>query len=74
MLNPGLSGHHPILIAKGNSVHPRSPFCYFNAWAREDGFFNIVKEVWVAEVRGSPMFQVVSKLKRVKKAISSWRK
>lgn len=44
----------------------RSPFHFFNYWADHPNFLSLVREVWKEEIPGSPIFQLCSKLKRLK--------
>lgn len=45
-LNPRLSDHRPILLTRRLMHSPKIPFRYFNAWVKEEGFCDIVKEAW----------------------------
>lgn len=74
-LTPGLSDHSPILMKWSIEDNRRkSLFRFFNYWCKEEGFLEVVQQAWNTDVVGSPMFRVVTKLKRVKKAITNWRK
>lgn len=44
VLNQSLSDHNPFLISEVPSSHCKTPFRYFNYWAKEAGFFSVVKE------------------------------
>lgn len=47
----------------------RKPFRFFNFWADHPSFLPLVQEVWREEVRGSPMFQLCTKLKSLKRKL-----
>lgn len=71
-LNSGLSDHSLIFIESVKHGRIRPPFRYFNAWAREEGFFGIIQNAWNVLVTGTPMYRVVQKLARVKVALIKW--
>lgn len=50
----------------------RSLFRHMNAWAKLEGYKEIITEAWMIDVSGCPMFKVVSKLKKVKVELSAW--
>ncbi|XP_074298734.1 uncharacterized protein LOC141629661 [Silene latifolia] len=63
----GLYDHSPCLIECWNAqTRPKSSFKYFNMWGKHEQFKEIVKEVWMQDVYGCRMFQVVKKLKWLK--------
>lgn len=66
--------HHSPLIFKSNEGHIRTPFRYFNYWAKLPGFARLIQEAWAAGVRGTPLYRVVTKIKRVKEKIIEWKK
>lgn len=72
VLNQSLSDRNPFLISEVPSSHCKTPFRYFNYWAKEAGFFSVVKESWNIEVRGTPMYRVCKKLGFVKGALTQW--
>ncbi|XP_074282709.1 uncharacterized protein LOC141607248 [Silene latifolia] len=54
---------------------PRRPqFRYYNMWSLDSDYKNIVSTVWGQSVRGSPMYQVVSKLRMLKKPLKTLNK
>lgn len=55
-------------------MHIRAPFRYFNYWAKLPGFSKIIEKPWAADVQGTPLFRVVTKLWRVKEQIIAWKK
>lgn len=67
-----MSDHHRILISDSDHVVVRGPFRYFNAWAKEENFYNFVKNASIAETSGTAMFRVVQKLKNVKRVLINW--
>uniref|UniRef100_A0A803PDG0 Reverse transcriptase domain-containing protein n=1 Tax=Cannabis sativa TaxID=3483 RepID=A0A803PDG0_CANSA len=67
-LNEGLFDHTPALL----TVYPttsssRKPFKYFRMWSSYPSFKQSVEDVWKVNVPGTNMFQVVTKLKALKK-------
>ncbi|XP_074304514.1 uncharacterized protein LOC141639250 [Silene latifolia] len=67
-LPEGLFDHCPCLISFEEILNPRKiPFKYFNMWDRATDFMEIVQNSWGPEVRGTAIFTVVTKLKRLKK-------
>ncbi|XP_074283135.1 uncharacterized protein LOC141607680 [Silene latifolia] len=66
-LPEGLYDHSPCLIECWNAqIRQKSSFKYFNMWGKHEQFKEIVKEVWMQDVYGCRMFQVVKKLKWLK--------
>ena len=64
------SDHAPMalrLIATANSG-PK-PFRYFNYWANCEGFKEVITSAWSIVVPGYSQYQVVQKLKDVKKSV-----
>ncbi|XP_074300097.1 uncharacterized protein LOC141631307 [Silene latifolia] len=44
----------------------KTPFKYFNMWALDENFLEVVTEGWRVPVYGTPMYQVMQKLKSLK--------
>ena len=64
---PDVSDHCPILIRLGTSMQNLNrPFKFLNFLADHPSFEDIVYQTWHTTVEGSPLFQVCTKLKRVK--------
>ena len=64
---PGISDHSSIILRTG--IHlPKlyKPFKFFNYWADHPSFVGLVEEVWKADVSGSPLYRVATKLKLIK--------
>ncbi|XP_044497608.1 uncharacterized protein LOC123219676 [Mangifera indica] len=69
-LNHSISDHSPCIVTCGGGVRRRRvPFKFYNMWATHDNFLNIVRESWQEDVEGSPMYKLISKLKRLKKVL-----
>lgn len=62
-LPPGVSDHSPVVVKVAEMPRSRKPFRFFNFWADHPGFLPLVREVWLEDIQGSPMFQLCSKLK-----------
>ncbi|XP_044505748.1 uncharacterized protein LOC123225703 [Mangifera indica] len=66
-LNPSISDHSLCMVRMGTIEDCRKiPFKFFNLWTHHENFLSIVAEVWSHEVQGNPMFNVISKLKKLK--------
>ncbi|XP_074298263.1 uncharacterized protein LOC141629103 [Silene latifolia] len=69
-LPEGLFDYCPCLVNfKNNEPQKRSPFKYFNMWSLVEEFEDTVRQSLVKNVRGSPMYRVVTKLKSLKKGL-----
>ncbi|KAK9742286.1 hypothetical protein RND81_03G161600 [Saponaria officinalis] len=66
-LPEGMFDHCPCLIdTQVKWERKRPPFKYFNMWAVAEDFEDVVKRVWSQQRIGSPMYNVVTKLKMFK--------
>lgn len=55
LLPPGLSDHHAILCKlPSTEIRIKLPLRFFNFWAREDDFLNVVQQAWNLPVTGTP--------------------
>ncbi|XP_074288568.1 uncharacterized protein LOC141613722 [Silene latifolia] len=71
-LPEGLFDHNPCVCFRTSiRPHRRPQFRYYNMWSLDSEYKNIVSTVWSQTVRGSPMFQVVSKLTMLKKPLKT---
>ncbi|XP_074271216.1 uncharacterized protein LOC141595142 [Silene latifolia] len=69
-MNEGLFDHNPcICYRRPNTVVRKSSFRYFNMWGQASEFLNIVQTEWSKDYGGVKMFQVVNKLKNLKKPL-----
>ncbi|XP_071741284.1 uncharacterized protein [Rutidosis leptorrhynchoides] len=71
-----ISDHSPSILNIPNSlVKKKRAFRFMNHLAHKDDFLDIVKQRWSGQVVGYKMFQVVSKLKLLKKDLImlNWR-
>ncbi|XP_070045323.1 uncharacterized protein [Nicotiana tomentosiformis] len=69
----GRSDHNPILltcIADATAI--KKAFKFLNIWTKHHTFTDLVKENWKADFVGDPFFTFNYKLKRLKKALSTW--
>ncbi|XP_074314107.1 uncharacterized protein LOC141649312 [Silene latifolia] len=68
----GSFDHCPCIISCGGicSVN-KKPFKFFNMWTKVDEFKTVVQQGWDILVVGTPMYQVVRKLKLLKPALKS---
>ncbi|XP_021724734.1 uncharacterized protein LOC110692050 [Chenopodium quinoa] len=66
-LNPSTSDHSPILLSCiENVVGGGRPFKFFYFLADHHSFMSIIENCWSAEVKGTLMFSVWSRLKMIK--------
>lgn len=73
--NEILFDHTPVVLVTSHCNTGRvKPFRYFNMWSMTEGFMERVKETWRMHVQGVPMFQIVTKLRSLKKFLKSLNK
>ncbi|XP_010666661.1 uncharacterized protein LOC104883796 [Beta vulgaris subsp. vulgaris] len=66
----GIFDHTPIVINVYPSIEPgKQPFIYYTMWSRDEKFERIVAECWATQVSGSKMYQVTSRLKKIKQGL-----
>ncbi|XP_062091520.1 uncharacterized protein LOC133797556 [Humulus lupulus] len=58
--------HSPFIVNFGTLIENKKPFRYFNFWSNLEGFQKTVAGSWRKEVQGTPMFCLISKLKRLR--------
>ncbi|XP_062110644.1 uncharacterized protein LOC133822358 [Humulus lupulus] len=69
-LPEGVFDHSPILVHFSFEIQgEKKPFRYFRMWKEAPGYEEKIRTSWNFSVVGSPMFQVVSKLKRLKQVL-----
>ncbi|KAL2923715.1 hypothetical protein RDABS01_015206 [Bienertia sinuspersici] len=69
-LPEGISDHCPMVItADDKDDQGKKPFKYFSMWANAPDYKERIKRAWSKEVTGNSMFQVVQKLREVKKEL-----
>ncbi|KAK9733140.1 hypothetical protein RND81_04G046300 [Saponaria officinalis] len=66
-LGAGVSDHSPLTVSVSSApvLKPRL-FRFLNCWIEDAKFLPIVTEVWKNNVRGCPMYRLVTHLKEVK--------
>ncbi|XP_062075536.1 uncharacterized protein LOC133779611 [Humulus lupulus] len=63
----GLFDHSLAILSLSVNINlGKKPFRYFKTWQRFTGYQKCVTPAWNQQIDGSPMYRVVSKLKRVK--------
>ncbi|XP_074265657.1 uncharacterized protein LOC141588101 [Silene latifolia] len=66
-LPEGLFDHNPCVYYRRNSgVQRKRQFKYYNMWSLYPEFKNVVHNSWNVYIPGTPMYQVVTKLKNLK--------
>lgn len=65
-LPAGISGRSPMVVKLAEMPRVKKAFRFFDFWAECSDFLPLVKEVWRTEVRGTPMYQLCTKWKRLK--------
>ncbi|XP_062112914.1 uncharacterized protein LOC133824069 [Humulus lupulus] len=58
--------HSPFLVTIYPIQETRKPFRYFNFWSSYKDFHRKVAEIWNEDTIGTPMYYLVSKLKRLR--------
>ncbi|XP_018624361.1 uncharacterized protein [Nicotiana tomentosiformis] len=67
----GISDHCPIKITLSDDVpRVKRSFKYYNAWAQHSQFNQIVADLWRTPIEGCRIFQIVKKLKLLKRKLS----
>nr|TKS06527.1 hypothetical protein D5086_0000121650 [Populus alba] len=62
-----ISDHSAMLLnLQSPSQHPTSPFKFLNIWADRSDFIATVATSWQLPVYGNPMYQLTTKLRRLK--------
>ncbi|XP_074305823.1 uncharacterized protein LOC141641045 [Silene latifolia] len=74
-LPEGLYDHCPCLISNYVvEVRKKAPFKYFNMWSLADNYMEVVKYGWQINIHGTHMYQVVKKLRNLKKGLQQLNK
>ncbi|XP_074300089.1 uncharacterized protein LOC141631299 [Silene latifolia] len=69
-MNEGLFDHNPCICYRSKEpMFTKSPFRYFNMWGQAKDFSNIIQLEWGKPITRVRMYQVVSKLKNLKKPL-----
>ncbi|XP_010692845.1 uncharacterized protein LOC104905889 [Beta vulgaris subsp. vulgaris] len=68
----GIFDHTPIVINVYPSIEPgKQPFRYFTMWSGDEKFERFIVECWATQVSGSKMYQVTSRLKKIKQGLKN---
>ncbi|XP_062104287.1 uncharacterized protein LOC133815464 [Humulus lupulus] len=62
----GTMDHSPFMVNFGALPENKKPFRYFNFWSNLEGFHRTVAESWRKDVQGTPMYSLITKLKRLR--------
>ncbi|XP_062110517.1 uncharacterized protein LOC133821977 [Humulus lupulus] len=62
----GSMDHSPFMVNFGSLPENKKPFKFFNFWCNLEGFHRTVAECWRKEVQGTPMYCLITKLKRLR--------
>lgn len=63
----GTYDHCPCVVHfEEETARKKGPFRFYNMWTLAPSFMEIVKSNWEQEIKGTPMFQIVTKLKGLK--------
>ncbi|XP_074293233.1 uncharacterized protein LOC141620200 [Silene latifolia] len=65
-LPEGLFDHSPCMIGSTQRAQRKNNFKYFNMWGGSKDFKEIVRQIWHQQIRGTPMYSLVNKLKCLK--------
>lgn len=75
VISNSISDHRILCLHLDIVVHAkRIPFRHFNAWVSLNNYKSVVEDAWRVVVEGCPMYQVVQKLKNVRRALIRWNK
>ncbi|XP_062118735.1 uncharacterized protein LOC133832402 [Humulus lupulus] len=66
--------HSPCLVTFSSECEIRKPFRYFNFWSSHKDFLNKVSLCWNEEITGTPMFCLISKLKKLRGVLTKLNK
>ncbi|XP_075099007.1 uncharacterized protein LOC142175900 [Nicotiana tabacum] len=67
------SDHSPMMLSCNTATEPvKKAFRFLNFWTKYPTFIDVVKENWQADFAGDPFIIFNHKLKRLKKALSTW--
>ncbi|CAI9106245.1 OLC1v1005360C1 [Oldenlandia corymbosa var. corymbosa] len=70
VLQAGISDHASLLVQMELEMqYKKKPFKYFNMWKMDSTFLEKVEGIWNKRIRRTKMFQVVQKLKILKKEL-----
>ena len=65
----GISDHYPTKVVLNEEYKTRKAFQFCNVWTKHSKFLPIVQEGWMAHIEDGMMYQVVRKLKLLKKKL-----
>jgi len=68
-LPEGISDHYPAKVVLNEEYKTRKAFQFSNVWTKHSKFLPIVQEGWKAHIEDGMMYQVVRKLKLLKKKL-----
>ncbi|XP_070031969.1 uncharacterized protein [Nicotiana tomentosiformis] len=69
------SDHSPILLKCDIEAVPvKKPFKFLNFWVKRESFKEVVRENWHVDFSENPFIMFNYKLKKLKKALSTWSK
>ncbi|XP_074298801.1 uncharacterized protein LOC141629742 [Silene latifolia] len=74
-MNEGLFDHTPVICYRRKNCQIRkTSFRNFNMWGLDENFKSIVKREWDTPISGISMFQVITKLRNLKKPLKELNK
>lgn len=73
-LPAGVSDHSPMIIKLADMPRFKKPFRFYHFWVDHPHFLTLVDEVWRGEASGTPMYQLCTRLKRLKKELKKLNK
>ncbi|WVZ84217.1 hypothetical protein U9M48_031271 [Paspalum notatum var. saurae] len=72
-----ISDHTPLFLNSGDddNISPHSVFKFELGWLLRDGFFNMVKDIWVStDIGSNPMERWQVKIRRLRQQLRGWAK
>src|SRR6266540_5586713 len=76
-LSREISDHTPLFLSSGNASHRGNSrlFKFELGWICKDGFFEMVRDIWISEFRGkTPLERWQNKIRRVRRFLRGWAK
>ncbi|XP_074305241.1 uncharacterized protein LOC141640290 [Silene latifolia] len=65
-LTEGSYDHTPYIVSSSKITRGHISFKYINMWGRSGQFLPCVKKIWMTNIEGTSMYQIIKKLKALK--------
>ncbi|KAK9724442.1 hypothetical protein RND81_05G072200 [Saponaria officinalis] len=74
VLSSGTSDHSSLVVSFGTQLAFPKSFKFLNCWIDNEHFSDVVAAAWLGDSRGTPMFKLFAKLKKVKHVLGQLHK